>query len=96
MDCYTFDGYVYFVDDNGEGIPWHGFGGNANDDLSVPYLICTKHNKRSWEEYMEEAGLDGDFGNAGSWDEDDDNGGGNGGNHGGGGWDDSGTNADPW
>ena len=99
VDSYTVDSYVYFVDENGEGLPWHGFGGNINEDVSIPYTVCSAHNARTWEEYKESAGLDGDFGNGGNadpWDEDETSqGGGHGGNHGGG-WNDSGTNADPW
>ena len=50
-DVYTMDGYVYLVDGNGEGIPWHGFYGNANGGYDTPYIICPVHNQDSWSQY---------------------------------------------
>ena len=41
VDVYLSDGYVYYCNGNGEGMPWHGFSGNLASDL--PYHICTVH-----------------------------------------------------
>lgn len=44
------DGYVYFVDSDGEPIRWHGFFGHANQTTDLPYALCSVHNEESWLE----------------------------------------------
>ena len=44
--------YVYYISEGGGGLNWHGFDGNANDDVSAPYVICPKHNSESWSKYL--------------------------------------------
>ena len=50
---YGEDYYVYLINDSGTGIAWHGFDGNANKNVSLPYLVCTEHTKEAWEKYEE-------------------------------------------
>ena len=52
VDIHTFDGYVYFVDENGEPAPWHGFRG-AFGENTMPYLQCAMHNQQSYEMYLQ-------------------------------------------
>ena len=54
LDIYTYDGYVYFVDDDGNDRAWHGFDGDANENSDAPYLVCPVHTKEAWEKYQEE------------------------------------------
>ena len=59
-DVYTMDGYVYLVNGDGEGIPWHGFYGNANGGYDTPYIICPVHNQDAWQN-MDPEGMGGMF-----------------------------------
>ena len=43
------DNYVWYT-----GGDWHGFSGNAQPDVSAPYIVCPKHTKQTWEKYEEE------------------------------------------
>ena len=52
VDSYYNDGYVYFVDNDGNPLPWHGFGNNRNLDLTVPYLPCPLHTQAAWESFQ--------------------------------------------
>jgi len=63
VDTYTSDGYVYYVDENGEGLAWHGFYGNTNDEGSAPYMLCPVHTADAWADYDDET--DDDFGSGG-------------------------------
>jgi membrane peptidoglycan carboxypeptidase len=47
------DHYVYYVSEGGSDQNWHGFSGNANPDVDAPYVICPKHNQKTWDEYQE-------------------------------------------
>ena len=49
---YLRDDYIYLVDKNGGNAIFHGFGGNLNKGLDVPYQVCTAHTRQSWEEYQ--------------------------------------------
>ena len=49
--AYSDDRYVYYVSSSGADLDWHGFGGNANDGVSAPYIVCPVHNQWAWEEY---------------------------------------------
>jgi len=43
--------YVYLIDEDGKDAPFTGFDNKINEDVQVPYKVCTKHTKESWEEY---------------------------------------------
>ena len=47
------DNYVFYVDANGKNLDWKGFSGNANKNVSAPYVVCTKHTEETWREYQE-------------------------------------------
>ena len=51
--AYADDHYVYYVSDGGDPLDWHGFSGNANKNEDAPYVLCTKHTQKTWEEYEE-------------------------------------------
>jgi len=46
---HTLDYYVWYTDGN-----WHGFSGNAQPDVSAPYILCPVHTKEAWEEKLEQ------------------------------------------
>ena len=46
--------YVYYVSEAGVPLDWHGFDGKANKNISAPYVICTKHTEKTWNDYLEE------------------------------------------
>ena len=48
---YRDDRFVYYISESGSPMNWHGFSGNANDGVSAPYIICTEHNKKAWDDY---------------------------------------------
>ena len=48
------DRYVYYISEGGSDLEWHGFGGNANKNVSAPYILCTAHTKETWTAYEEE------------------------------------------
>ncbi len=50
--AYKDDKYVYYVSDSGESLDWHGFSGNANGNVSAPYIVCPVHTKEAWEAYL--------------------------------------------
>ncbi len=52
-DSYVDDHYVYYVSESGNKLDWHGFNGKANKDVDAPYVLCTKHTAKTWEEYQE-------------------------------------------
>ena len=64
VDEYLKDGYVYYLD--GE---WHGFSGNANLNIDLPYRLCPDHNEKTWNQYQLEQGNTGwdDDTSGGSW-----------------------------
>lgn len=43
--------YVYYVDENGNDLDWHGFDGKANKGIDAPYVVCSVHTKEAWEDY---------------------------------------------
>ena len=45
------DNYVYYVSDGGGDLDWHGFSGKANDGVNAPYVVCSKHTAKTWDEY---------------------------------------------
>jgi membrane peptidoglycan carboxypeptidase len=51
-DVYLQNDYVYLVKDDGTDGVFKGFKNNANQDVDAPYLVCTKHTKQTWEEYL--------------------------------------------
>ena len=78
IDAFGNDGYVYFVNREGDPIAWHGFNGYANEGVDLPYLVCPLHGggfigeeddpgDGFWPEgdpgYI--GGDDGDYGNEG-------------------------------
>ena len=46
---HTLDNYIWFTDGN-----WHGFSGNAQPDVSAPYIVCPVHDKKAWDKYEDE------------------------------------------
>ncbi len=42
---HTLDNYIWYTDGN-----WHGFDGNAQPDVSKPYIVCPEHTREAWEE----------------------------------------------
>ena len=48
------DRYVYYISEGGSDLDWHGFGGNANQNVSAPYIVCKAHTKETWTAYEEE------------------------------------------
>jgi len=63
IDSFGNDGYVYFVNREGEPVAWHGFSGYANEGSDLPYLVCPLHAGGFF-------GEEGDFGE-GDWPEGD-------------------------
>ena len=51
-DVYLQNDYVYLVNDDGSDGVFKGFKGNANEGVTAPYLVCTKHTQQTWEEYL--------------------------------------------
>lgn len=51
---YCRDDYIYLVDADGRPVPFFGIDEEnpINEDLEVPYLVCTEHTKEAWEEYL--------------------------------------------
>ena len=47
VDAYLNSGYVYYVDNSGEGLPWNGFHGGTGAE--APYHVCTLHTQDSWQ-----------------------------------------------
>ena len=65
-DIFVGDGYVYFVDADGNDAAWHGFYGNKNLNYDLPYLVCPYHTQEVWEEMggiVEEDTMDPDWNN---------------------------------
>ena len=53
MDAYTKDNCVYLVDSNGEPLKtYKGFSGKLNEDVDAPYIVCTEHTKKDWDDYV--------------------------------------------
>lgn len=53
MDAYTKDNCVYLVDANGEPLnTYKGFSGELNKDVDAPYIVCTEHTKKDWDDYV--------------------------------------------
>ena len=46
---HTMDNYIWYTDGD-----WHGFSGNAQPNVSAPYIVCPVHTKEAWEKYEEE------------------------------------------
>ena len=46
---YYQDGYVYYIDDDGNPLPWNGFRNDANNDADTPYIVCPIHNQQAFE-----------------------------------------------
>ena len=50
---YSADNYVYYTNDDGKPIAWHGFSGNVNPSGDTPYIVCPLHTEEAWKEYEE-------------------------------------------
>ena len=48
---YLKNNYVYFITDDGQDGAFKGFHGDINQDIDVPYMICTKHTKEVWDAF---------------------------------------------
>ena len=56
---YYQDGYVYYVDEDGNPLPWHGFRNDNNLDADTPYIVCPIHNQQAFDS-MEPTGGNSD------------------------------------
>ena len=56
VDAYLDSGYVYYVDNSGEGLPWNGFFGGSGAE--APYHVCSEHTADSLQD-MEQFPGDG-------------------------------------
>ena len=53
MEAYTMDNCVYLVDANGKPLnTYKGFTGELNEDVDAPYIVCTEHTKKDWDDYV--------------------------------------------
>lgn len=50
------DNYVYLVDGDGKDASFKGFEGDINKGVTAPYLTCTVHTQKSWEEMYGNSG----------------------------------------
>ena len=48
---YYDNSYVYLITDSGKDGDFKGFDGNANKNVTAPYIVATGHKKADWEEY---------------------------------------------
>ncbi len=46
------DDYVYLINNNGTDAVFKGFGGNINQGVNAPYLVCPVHTKEAWDAYQ--------------------------------------------
>ena len=83
---YYQDGYVYYIGDDGNPLPWNGFRNDAGNDADTPYIVCPIHNQQAFENLDNTGGnqdgednwggsnfggdMGGDFGNNGNNEED--------------------------
>ena len=53
---YAKNNYVYLVDKAGNPVPFYGMDPEkpVNEGVEAPYLVCTKHTKEAWEQYVAE------------------------------------------
>ena len=52
--AYLRDEYVYFINNEGKDGEFHGFSGDLNKDIKVPYLICPAHTQETWNAYQKQ------------------------------------------
>lgn len=50
--AHTVDNYIYLVDKHGEPASYKGIDGEANKGIDAPYLVCTKHTAKDWQDYL--------------------------------------------
>ncbi|MDO5400416.1 MAG: transglycosylase domain-containing protein [Eubacteriales bacterium] len=62
-ELYYSDGYVYYVDSDGEALAWYGFDGSSNHSFDAPYLVCPLHNESAWDDYQQSQMPDDEGGN---------------------------------
>ena len=48
---------MYYVDNNGNDLAWHGFYGNRENPSGMPYITCPLHTQEAWEEMGGEDGI---------------------------------------
>lgn len=48
--------YIYLVDKDGNDVPFHGVDEDLQLDLDYPYIVGTKHTKRTWQQYVASKG----------------------------------------
>ena len=49
---FTYNKYVYLVDEAGNPMDFHGFYNTINIGISSPCLLCTTHTQESWEAFV--------------------------------------------
>ena len=53
LATYAVDNFVYLVNTNGDPVNnYKGIHGDKNVGVKAPYLVCTKHTKAQWDEYL--------------------------------------------
>lgn len=52
QEIYTFDNYIYLVDNLGNPIPFFGIRGDINAGTTNPCKYCTVHTKEAWDAYL--------------------------------------------
>ncbi len=53
-DMFRGNSFIYLVDEAGNPQDFFGVNGDINLGLHVPYQVCTKHTKESWEQYKKD------------------------------------------
>ena len=48
---YVRNDYVYLVDKEGNDKNFTGMKDDANKDAEAPYVVCTMHTEKTWQEY---------------------------------------------
>ena len=50
--AYLRDDYIYLVNSRGEDAAFKGMHGEANAQVTAPYIVCTEHNEQSWNSFQ--------------------------------------------
>lgn len=56
--AYLRDDYIYLVNGRGEPQAFKGIKGGINEDVELPYAVCSVHNSESWAAFLEENPLE--------------------------------------
>lgn len=50
---HTVDNYIYLVDKNGNPVAFKGIHGDTNKGSNSPYIVCTEHTRKDWQDYLD-------------------------------------------